>query len=129
MNLSGLSIADVFYYYKIPEDHLIVIYDDFDLPAGSLRIRKSGGPGTHNSMKSVVSELGFKEFPRIRIGIGGSRGDAIDHVIGKVSGSDQAVLEEAEQLAAEAARDIILSRIDNAMNRYNTRKKQEEHDD
>ncbi len=129
MNLSGQSVADLFYYYKIPEDHLIVIYDDFDLPVGTLRIRKSGGPGTHNGMKSVVSVLGFSGFPRIRIGIGGSRGDAVDHVIGKVPKSEQAVLEEAEQAAAEAARDIILLGIDNAMNRHNTRKKQEKNDD
>ena len=50
MNLSGQSVREIMNFYKIPEENLIVIYDDFDLPIGSIRVRKSGGPGTHNGM-------------------------------------------------------------------------------
>ena len=63
MNLSGQSVREIMNFYKIPEENLIVIYDDFDLPIGSIRVRKSGGPGTHNGMKSVIQELGSRKFP------------------------------------------------------------------
>lgn len=121
MNLSGSSIREAAMYYDVPKENLIVIYDDLDLSAGSIRIRKSGGPGTHNGMKSVVKELGTKEFPRVRIGVGaGSSGeDIVDRVIGKVSKEDQKLLDEAAKAAAEAVEDIIRKGIDNAMNAHN----------
>jgi len=122
MNLSGQSIREIVNFYKVPMDHLIVIYDDFDLPLGAIRIRKSGGPGTHNGMKSVVSELGSRNFPRIRAGIGSSGGEAVNFVIGKVSSGEQTVLDETASAAAEAAADIVRNGIDHAMNVHNTGK-------
>lgn len=121
MNLSGESVREAAMYYDIPRENLIVIYDDMDLPAGDIRIRKSGGPGTHNGMKSVVSQLGIKDFPRIRVGVGsGLNGDDIvNHVIGKVSQREMSVLEDACRDAATAACDIVRIGIDNAMNRHN----------
>lgn len=68
MNLSGESVLDIMQFYK-PE-HLLVLYDDIDLPPGVLRIRKQGGPGTHNGMRNIIWLLGTEDFPRIRIGIG-----------------------------------------------------------
>ena len=67
MNLSGQSVREIMNFYKIPEENLIVIYDDFDLPIGSIRVRKSGGPGTHNGMKSVVQEFRFRHFRKKKI--------------------------------------------------------------
>lgn len=69
MNLSGESVRELAAYYKIPLENLIVIYDDYDLPLGSLRIRAKGSAGTHNGMRNIVSELGSTGFARIRIGI------------------------------------------------------------
>lgn len=123
MNLSGRSIREIVRYYKIPADHLIVIYDDFDLPLGALRIRKNGGPGTHNGMRSVVAETGTTDFPRIRIGTGASGDSAIEFVIGKMNESDRRILDETAAAAADAAADIVQIGIDNAMNRHNSRKK------
>ena len=130
MNLSGNAVAKAFYYYKIPDDKLIVIYDDIDLPLGALRIRKSGGAGTHNGMKSVITELGFKDFPRVRIGIGGS-GDRnlIDYVIGRVSGDELEMLDGMAGLAAAAVTDIIVKGIDNAMNIHNVKRKPDDEND
>lgn len=130
MNLSGNSIREAAMYYDIPRENLIVIYDDMDLPVTSIRIRKSGGPGTHNGMKSVVSQLGIKDFPRIRVGVGQdrSKGDAVSHVIGKVSGNEMEILNQACKAAADAAIDIIRLGIDNAMNKHNVKPSKENND-
>lgn len=128
MNLSGQSVREIMNFYKIPEENLIVIYDDFDLPIGSIRVRKSGGPGTHNGMKSVVQELGSRKFPRVRVGIGSSDGSAIQFVIGKVGKDEQQILNEAAEAAASAAADIIRIGIENAMNIHNTRKSEKKDD-
>ena len=115
-------------FYKIPEENLIVIYDDFDLPIGSIRVRKSGGPGTHNGMKSVIQELGSRKFPRVRVGIGSSDGSTIQFVIGKVGKDEQQILNEAAEAAASAAADIIRIGIENAMHIHNTRKSEKKDD-
>lgn len=128
MNLSGQSVREIMNFYKIPEENLIVIYDDFDLPIGSIRVRKSGGPGTHNGMKSVVQELGSRKFPRVRVGIGSSDGSTIQFVIGKVGKGEQQILNEAAEAAASAAADIIRIGIENAMNIHNTRKSEKKDD-
>lgn len=128
MNLSGQSVREIMNFYKLPEENLIVIYDDFDLPIGSIRVRKSGGPGTHNGMKSVVQELGSRKFPRVRVGIGSSDGSTIQFVIGKVGKDEQQILNEAAEAAASAAADIIRIGIENAMNIHNTRKSEKKDD-
>ena len=128
MNLSGQSVREIMNFYKIPEENLIVIYDDFDLPIGSIRVRKSGGPGTHNGMKSVIQELGSRKFPRVRVGIGSSDGSTIQFVIGKVGKDEQQILNEAAEAAASAAADIIRVGIENAMNIHNTRKSEKKDD-
>lgn len=124
MNLSGEAVIQVFNYYKLPEEHLIVVYDDLDLPLGSLRIRKSGGPGTHNGMRSVVSLLGFTGFPRVRLGIGNRKidEDIVDHVIGKVPKDEQALLNELVNEGARAVKDIIEFGVEKAMNFNNIRR-------
>lgn len=128
MNLSGQSVREIMNFYKIPEENLIVIYDDFDLSIGSIRVRKSGGPGTHNGMKSVIQELGSRKFPRVRVGIGSSDGSTIQFVIGKVGKDEQQILNEAAEAAASAAADIIRIGIENAMNIHNTRKSEKKDD-
>jgi len=70
MNCSGRSIREAAGFFKVSPDRIIVIYDDIDLPLGTIRVRASGGPGTHNGMRSVVEEIGTREFVRVRIGIG-----------------------------------------------------------
>ena len=69
MNLSGIAVRNFRDFYKILADNIIVIHDDIDIVEGTIKLRKTGGAGTHNGMKSVVQELGNKEFYRIRIGV------------------------------------------------------------
>lgn len=128
MNLSGQSVREIVDYYKVPEENVIVIYDDFDLPIGSIRIRKSGGPGTHNGMKSVVGQLNSRKFPRVRIGIGSSDGSTIDFVIGKVGKGEQELLAQASKAAADAVADIVRIGIENAMNIHNTKRNRDKDD-
>lgn len=121
MNLSGNAVYKAADYFKVPNEKIIVIYDDIDLPVGTIRIRKSGGAGTHNGMRSVVNTLGTTDFPRIRIGIGEACGDKtlVDHVIGKISVHDIELLNTAALRAVDAVKDIIRCGIDTAMNKHN----------
>ena len=96
MNSSGESIIEYKNFYKLENNNIIVIYDDIDIEPGTVRIRKKGGPGTHNGMKSVVHFLNSDEFPRVRVGIGTPSPDVdlTEHVIGNVSEKDWKILEE-----------------------------------
>ncbi|WP_425757264.1 aminoacyl-tRNA hydrolase [Ihubacter sp. rT4E-8] len=124
MNLSGESLREVMHFYKLPPEQLIVIYDDIDLEAGALRIRKFGSAGTHNGMRSVVYQIQSDRFPRIRIGIGKSeKKDLVDFVIGGFTKEEVPALEEAVTKAACAVECILEDGIDRAMNQYNTKKK------
>ena len=88
MNNSGWAVRDLVNWFKIEHDQLIVIYDDIDLDPGDLRIREKGSSGSHNGMKSVIYQLGFDDFPRIRVGVGAPEGgrDLIAHVMSMPTG-------------------------------------------
>ena len=73
MNLSGTAVRSFKDFYKIEGNKIIIIHDDIDVEEGKIKIRKLGGAGTHNGMKSVVQELGNKDFFRIRVGVRKSR--------------------------------------------------------
>ncbi len=120
MNLSGEAVREVVNFYKVPMDHLIVIYDDIDLPEGYLRIRASGSSGTHNGMRNVIYCLGEEGFPRIRVGIGGNGSqDLIDYVTGRITEQEADPLWNALNKAAEAACDIVEHGVAHAMQEYN----------
>lgn len=124
MNLSGESLGEVLRYYHAEPQNLIVIYDDFDLAAGTLRIRKKGSAGSHNGMKSVIEQVGSQDFPRVRVGIGESGGlDWKDFVLGKVTGGQQQLISEAVEQAADSIMCILEKGIDKAMNEYNKKAK------
>lgn len=121
MNLSGISVKMFMDYYKINNNELIVVYDDLDVEKGHIKIRKKGGPGTHNGMKSVISELGITDFFRIRVGIGypKNKENLADFVLEKLSEEEGVVLKKATNSAAEAIESILRDGIDNAMNKFN----------
>lgn len=120
MNLSGDSAEQVLHFFKEKPEHMIVIYDDIDLPVGSMRIRASGSAGTHNGMRSVVACVGTEAFPRIRIGMGEERkGELKDFVLSKPGKTEQALLDEVYDRAAEAAILIAEGKIAEAQAQYN----------
>lgn len=121
MNDSGKSIRQVMNFFKINADKLIIIYDDIDIEPGITKIRKKGGPGTHNGMKSVVQHVGTTDFARVRVGIGAPKfkHDLIGHVLNKLSEDEKIDLERGTDLARNAVEEIILNGIDFAMNKIN----------
>lgn len=121
MNLSGNSIIEFVNFYKVSNENILVIYDDIDLKPGVVKIRKKGGAGTHNGMKSVVERLGTTDFPRIRVGIGmpEHNGDLINYVIGHIPESEKEILEKGATIAKDAIVEILKNGIDKAMNKIN----------
>lgn len=122
MNLSGNSVREVMEYYKVDIENLLVIYDDIDIPSGSVRIRKKGSAGTHNGMRSVVYDLQSDQFPRIRIGMGNNKSaDLKDFVVGGFSKGEKEIFERAVVHTADAIECFLQFGIDKAMNEYNTK--------
>ena len=121
MNLSGESIIQVVDFYKIPLEDILIIYDDIDVEPGKIKIRKKGGPGSHNGMKSVIKNLDSQEFARIRVGIGAPKykNDMINYVIGYIPEEEKENLEKGTDLAVLAVEEIIKNGIDIAMNKFN----------
>lgn len=122
MNASGRAVKQLMAKYKVSPSELVVIYDDYDLPKGHVRIRAAGSAGTHNGMRSVIAEIGTGEFARIRLGI---RDEAvnipiINYVLAEIRKDDYELFSSACRRAAEAA--LLLAggeKIDVVMGKYN----------
>ena len=122
MNLSGESVRSLLDYYKVDEEHeLIVIYDDIDLEPGQLRIRKKGSAGGHNGIKHIIQQLGTQTFVRIKVGVGAKpKGwDLADHVLGRFGSNERKLVEEAQERACKAVEMILADSVDAAMNQFN----------
>ena len=120
MNLSGDAVQSLMHFYKLAPDRLIVLYDDIDLPIGSLRIRANGSAGSHNGMRSVISCVGSEAFARIRIGVGKDESILLrDYVLKRPSKAEQQALNEGFEHAAAAAELIVAGRIGDAQMQYN----------
>lgn len=122
MNLSGEAVREAAQFYKIPADHVLVIYDDVSLPVGKIRVRPSGSAGGHNGIKNIIAHLGTEDFPRVKIGTGAPTDpehDMIRWVIGEPSQQEKALLLDAFDRALGAAECVIAEGCDQAMNRYN----------
>lgn len=119
MNLSGRSVQQLIYWYKLDLEDLIVIYDDLDLPAARVRIRSQGGAGGHKGMSSIISALGSQEFARVRIGIGRPSHETVDWVLGQISQEEKEMFASALTRAADAVEAWTRRGILAAMNEYN----------
>ena len=122
MNDSGLAVKEIVDFYKLDPKDLIVMYDDFDIQEGTVRIRPFGSAGTHNGMRSIIRLLGSDRFPRIRIGTGKEdmdKRELIGFVLGGFSKDEVRIMENAVDVACDAARCYVTDGIDLAMNRYN----------
>ena len=121
MNDSGKAVIQAMNFYKLPIENLIVIYDDIDISEGVVKIRKKGGPGTHNGMRSLMEYLDNVNFPRVRIGTGKPivKELLIQHVIEKLSDDKYAIYVPAIEKAGNATIDIIVKGVDLAMNLNN----------
>ncbi len=127
MNNSGWAARDLVNWYKCENSELIVIYDDIDIPIGTLRIREGGSSGTHNGMRSIIYQLGFDNFPRIRVGIGHPDGqrNLVSHVLGAPDAEERAHIKSAMNSAADAAELIVRGELKEAQARFNKRPKKD----
>ena len=120
MNESGLAVRKALARDHAPLEDLLVVYDDFDLPLGRLRMRELGSAGTHNGMRSIVSELETQKFARLRVGIGEPAEHAIKHVLTRFATDEQRVLDEVLEAAADAVEDWAREGVNRAANRWNS---------
>ena len=120
MNLSGDAVQQLLHFYKLEPERLIVLYDDIDLPLGSMRIRANGSAGSHNGMRSILACVHSENFARIRIGVGKDESVLLrDYVLKRPSKAEQKTLDEVFENAAEAAILIVQGNIGEAQTKYN----------
>jgi len=128
VNKSGDAVVPAMRKWKIDPAHLLVVYDELDLPLGRIRIRSGGGDGGYKGLKSVIGSLGSRDFARIRIGIGRPHVEGepswepevvAEWVLGDPTKEQAKTLQDAVSRAAQAAERIVTEGVEAAMNRYN----------
>lgn len=118
MNRSGLAVAKVIKNKKAAEK-LIVIHDDLDLPLGSLKISYGRGSGGHKGVESIIKAIKTKDFIRLRIGIGKTKGDVEKHILGQFKKSEIEILKQIFKHAGEAVQMIMEKGLTHAMTEFN----------
>jgi len=123
MNLSGLAVKPLLEKYEIPPAELILVYDELDLPWGSLRIKPAGSAAGHNGAKDVIAKLGTQEFPRIRLGVhpGHPLASGVDYLLSGFTRQQKEGLDAFIDLAADAAESVIAEGVEMSMTRFNRR--------
>lgn len=121
MNRSGTALGYLTNRFGTTPEKILIVTDDINLKPGSVRIRKKGGPGGHNGLKSIITTLGTNEFPRVRIGVGNPESSAVqvDHVLGTFDPDTRDLVKTAAERAADAITMVVSGDIDNAMNKFN----------
>jgi peptidyl-tRNA hydrolase, PTH1 family len=128
MNLSGVAVRKVLARQRAPLEEMLVVVDDFALPLGRLRLRERGSAGSHNGLRSIIGELGNEKFARLRVGIGAPvrQGDggmaraARDHVLSRFDASEEKLLDEVLEAAADAVEEWARLGTSRAANRWNS---------
>ncbi len=121
MNASGLAVAAVQSFYRVPLPQLLMVVDDADLPLGALRLKPGGGSGGHHGLESVEQHLGTRDYARLRIGIG-RQDDAREitgHVLGRFHSTEQALVDRVLDVASDAAECWVDAGIQKAMSQFN----------
>jgi len=122
MNLSGVAVQEVYESFSINPQQLLIIYDDFNIPFGKLRLRAKGSDGGHKGLASVIYHLQTQNFPRLRIGIGAplEKEQVVDYVLSPFNSEEKLKLPEIIDRAVEASLLFITNGIGFAMNQFNS---------
>jgi PTH1 family peptidyl-tRNA hydrolase len=117
MNESGLAVAAILNFYKIPPEQLLVAHDEIDFSPGTTRLKFGGGEGGHNGLRSIVQHIGTKNFHRLRIGVGhpGNSHDVVNYVLNTPSKSEKIVIDESLEDALQVVPDILAGDFEKAM--------------
>jgi len=123
MNLSGNAARKLLAYFKVDVSNLIVIHDDLDLPPGTVRLKSGGGDAGHKGLKSIISCVGSADFMRVRMGIGkpSDKSRVESYVLEKFSSEESDLLQQTIQSASEAAAEIVISGMQQAMVKYHAK--------
>jgi PTH1 family peptidyl-tRNA hydrolase len=124
MNASGEAVSSMCRFFKVEPSEVLAVYDDVDLPLGTLRFRMSGSAGGHNGVRSLVSHLGGEDFPRLKLGIAPENGRPsgermVDHVLGRFSEGEKPALQQTIARATDALRASLSDGLESAMNVFN----------
>ncbi len=121
MNNSGTAVLTLLKKFNCPANEILVCTDDFDIPLGSIRLRKKGSAGSHNGLKSILEHLQNQDFPRLRLGIGPlpEYSDPVSFVLKPFTKENKTLVEQTLEKALSAIESIISDGIDKAMNRFN----------
>ncbi len=122
MNNSGESVAAAASFFKIPVEHIIIMFDDISLPVGRLRVRANGSAGGHNGIKSIIAHLGSDAFPRVKIGVGAKphpEYDLADWVLSEIAEADLPAADRAIANACGAVELIITNGVEAAASKFN----------
>lgn len=119
MNLSGQAVASFARQHGIQPDRILVIADDLDMATGRVRLKPKGSAGGHNGHKSIIQHLGSSDYPRLKIGIGASKDNTIDHVLSKFKPIELPKIKDAVKLAVQGCEVAVSEGIERAMNAVN----------
>jgi PTH1 family peptidyl-tRNA hydrolase len=119
MNLSGHAVREAASWFHLPVQSILIVYDDLDLPFGTLRLRSSGSGGGHNGLRSVIEQMGTTEVPRLRVGIGRGRSPAISQVLSRFTPDEAQAMESIIDNAADAVQCWLQHDLAACMNEYN----------
>ena len=122
MNCSGMPVASLAGFYRIPRGEVLIVHDDLDLPVGTIKLKKGGGHGGHNGLRDLIPHLGGKDFLRLRVGIGhpGDRDDVVAYVLKAPSRDDRLLIDQAINAAMKVMPDLVAGNIEAAMKELHT---------
>ncbi len=123
MNVSGGPVKALQSFFKVPTEQLIVVHDELDIDFAAVRLKKGGGEGGHNGLRSISSSIGTKDYLRVRVGIGRPPGrqDPADYVLREFSGAERKELDFHLDRAADAVQTLIDLGLTDAQNRVHAR--------
>lgn len=120
MNLSGGPVAALARYHKVAPEEVVVVHDDLDLPFGTIRLKRGGGEGGHNGLRSITRSLGTADYCRVRFGIGRPTGDAVDYVLRPFSPAQRKALPVLVDDAVEAVETVLTEGLEAAQRRFHS---------
>lgn len=122
MNVSGQAVQSIANFYKIALEEILVVHDEIDLDAGTVRLKTDGGHGGHNGLRDIIEKTGGNNFIRLRIGVGhpGSKERVTPHVLGKPDPDDRRLIEDAIDNAIDIMPQLFAGEIQKAMTSLHT---------